>query len=393
MERIVSAGQVTTVSGNKPKKGKAMKTMLNETLGLESQNIIGGGKYMQKYIMIMMAGMLLASSGTVFAAPGGVLPDGQGTNQVYGDVNGRDQTLRNIKTANVDGSGVTNINAANIAPGTVLTAIDGSAITNLASGGITSLDASKLVPGSTASAINGTAITNIPIAGVDGLVTAIGSLNNATNVLNIRAGDLESATGTLHTAVGNLNDATNALNSNKLSLSGGTMTGSLNLGGTTVSNGTFNGTFIGDGSGLANVTADLMDTNTVTMGMLNTEVKGEFIGTNAASQAKAGLLTLNGGVTVAGNAVFTPSTLQSIATGASIAATSAVVQVVGNGAAVTATIDAGTAEGQTLLIRGTSDVNSVTLTNTVPTFMLGTNDVMALTWNGSVWVEQYRRDN
>jgi hypothetical protein len=120
----------------------------------------------------------------------------------------------------------------------------------------------------------------------------------------------------------------------------------------------------------------------------------DYISTNATPQSKAGLLTLNGGVTAGAKVSFTPSAFQAIATGAAIASDAAIVTVAGDGGATTATIADGTVEGQLLTIRGTSDANTVQLTNSViPPFMLGTNDVIAFSWVSGVWVEQYRRDN
>jgi hypothetical protein len=120
----------------------------------------------------------------------------------------------------------------------------------------------------------------------------------------------------------------------------------------------------------------------------------DFLSTNATAQSKAGLLTLNGGLVVSNTLTLIPSAVQTIATGGTIAADAASVQVVGDAGAVTASFADGTTAGQILAIRGTSDANSVTLTNApvVPTFKLGVGDVIQFTW-GTAWTEDFRRDN
>ena len=120
----------------------------------------------------------------------------------------------------------------------------------------------------------------------------------------------------------------------------------------------------------------------------------DFLSTNATAQSKAGLLTLNGGLVVSNTLTLIPSAVQTIAEGATIAADAASVQVVGDAGAVTASFADGTTAGQILAIRGTSDANSVTLTNApvVPTFKLGVGDVIQFTW-GTAWTEDFRRDN
>jgi hypothetical protein len=117
--------------------------------------------------------------------------------------------------------------------------------------------------------------------------------------------------------------------------------------------------------------------------------------TNATPQNKAGLLTLDGGLVVGGEFTLKLGDVDAIAEGGAVPADAANIKVAGDGVAVTATIATGTTEGQVLTIRGTSDANSVTLTNAavVPTFRLGLKDVISFTYDGSDWVEKYRRDN
>lgn len=267
-----------------------------KVLGLEKKVLKGGENRKMKIISkLCMVGLtMLISTGSVFAI-GGILSDGNGTNHVYGTINGRNEILRNITLTDVDGAGVTNI----------------------PSGGIVSLDAAKLT----------------------GAIGAI-DLGSGTNVPGA------NITGTVPAA---------RLGANLEKLAGN------------------------DGGSLTNVTA---------------AAPADMLSTNDTAQSKAGLLTLNGGVTVGGNAVFTPSSVQSIAMDAAVAANAAIVQVASTGGVVTATMANGTTVGQVLKVLGTSDTDTVTLTNAavVPTFKLGANDAIQFVWNGA-WVEEYRRDN
>jgi len=267
-------------------------------------------------MLAVMAGLMLVGASAVFAV-GGVVPDGQGTNWSYGNVYGQGSySLRNFSTFEIDGAGITNIvsdgivslDAAKLQAGTVMPAVDGSAITNLPAA--TSMDAANLIVGSTASAIDGNAITNL-------------------NASNLAAGGVLPAL---------------------------------------------------DGSALTNVTAN---------------APGDMLSTNDVAQEKAGKLTLNGGLEVGGLLTLKLGDVKTIASDAAVAADAANVKVVGDAAPVTATIADGATEGQVLTIRGTSDTDTVTLTNSavVPTFKLGLRDVISFQWDGSQWVEVYRRDN
>lgn len=227
----------------------------------------------------VMAAVLAAAAGVCMGA-GGVLPDGQGTNWSYGDIYGQGTYyLRNLMTAGVDGGGITNINAANVAAGSVASAFDGGAITNLTGGNIVGNIAYE-------------AITN--------------ALDNYTPA-------------------------------------------------------------IGD----------------------------EVLKTNDTPQAKAGLLTLNGGAAIGGTVTLTPSATQTLATDANVEANASLVAVVGDGGAVTCGMSDGTTAGQLLTIRGTHADNTVTLTNSavLPQFRLGLNDLIGFIWTGTEWAEQWRRDN
>jgi hypothetical protein len=117
--------------------------------------------------------------------------------------------------------------------------------------------------------------------------------------------------------------------------------------------------------------------------------------TNDSAQVKAGKLTLNGGLEVGGLMTLKLGDIETIAVGGAVPASAATVKVVGDSAPVTATIADGATEGQVLTIRGTDDTDTVKLTNAavVPTFLLGLRDVISFTWDGSAWVEVYRRDN
>jgi hypothetical protein len=291
---------------------------------------------MKLFKIVAITVTVIISASSAFAV-GGILSDGQGTNWSYGNIYGQGlYSLIDFATVNVNGSGITNIpsagivslNANKLEAGTILPAVDGSAVTNvnaseLKSGTIpnariSNLPASSLAAGTVASAIDGSFITNLASDGITSL--------DASKLI---AGSTASAI---------------------------------------------------NGVNITNVTA---------------AAPGDMLSTNSSAQSKAGLLTLNGGATIAGNVIYTPSAVQAIATGAAIAANAAVVKVVGDGGAVTATIADGTTEGQVLKIIGTDAVNTVNLTNAavVPNFMLGTNDVIQFQWSGSVWNEDYRRDN
>lgn len=319
--------------------------------------------------------VMLASVGAVFGA-GGVLPDGQGTNHVYGVINGRNQILRDITLTDVNGSGITNIPSGGIVsldaakltgaigaidlgsgtnvPGANITGTvpaarlganleklagnDAGSLTNIVSGGIVSLDAAKLQAGTVMPAVDGSAITNLPAA-------------TSMDAANLIAGSVASA------------------------IDGGAIT---NLGAANLAAGGVLPAL--DGGALTNVTA---------------AAPGDMLSTNATAQAKAGLLTLNGGATIAAKLTLTPSATQTLATNANVVANAAIVAVVGDGGAVTCGMGDGTAAGQMLTIRGTHADNTVTLTNAavVPTFKLAENDVISFVWNGVSWVELVRRDN
>ncbi|MFA7333525.1 MAG: hypothetical protein WC130_04435 [Kiritimatiellia bacterium] len=154
-----------------------------------------------------------------------------------------------------------------------------------------------------------------------------------------------------------------------------------------------------DGAGVTNVAwTNLVGTPTSLAGYGITDAvpsTAEFISTNSTPQSKAGLLTLNGGATVGAQFTLVPSALQTLTNGANVAANAALVAVEGDSGAVTCGMADGAAAGQLLTIRGNNEANKVTLTNAavVPTFALGTNDLISFMWAGAAWIEQYRRDN
>jgi len=254
--------------------------------------------------LVAVVGIVLAAASSAFAI-GGVLPNGSGTNVVYGELYGQGiYYLQDFKTFQIDGAG----------------------------------------------------ITNIPVAGVVGAVAT-----NDAPYLSI----LQSMTNFTPVASSSnylvYDPATRSLS--------GCVT---NIGG-----------------------PDVWSTaSNAVWSAINSKID-----TNATPQSKAGKLTLNGGLTVEGLMSLGPSAVQTIAAGAAIASDAANVKVAGDGGAVTATIADGTLDGQVLTIRGTSDANSVTLTNAVvvPTFKLGLNDVISFTFVKDTvatnWVEVYRRDN
>lgn len=89
------------------------------------------------------------------------------------------------------------------------------------------------------------------------------------------------------------------------------------------------------------------------------------VGATTPSSVVATTLSTSGNRTEAGRLIQTPSTIQSLLAASAISADAAKIRVVGNGAARTLTstpsISAGTADGQRLLIKGTSASLTITL--------------------------------
>jgi len=304
---------------------------------------------MKKQLSFIAAiAFIIGSVSSVFAA-GGVLPDGLGTNWSYGDLYGQGvYYLRNWQTEAVDGAGVTNIDAANIASGGTLPALDAGALTNI--------DAANIASGSTLPALDAGALTNVPGLAAGSTMEAV----DGAAITNLTADNIAPG-GTITAidggAITNIDAANIAAGSTLPAVDGAAVT---NIG------------FAG----------------------LDEDIVGQFLTTNDTSQSKAGALTLNGTATMSSNVVFAPSAVQTIATDDTIAANGAVVQVVSDGGAVTATFADGTTDGQVLKIIGTSDTDTVRLTNApvVPIFTLGDKDVIQFFWN-SAWLEDFRRDN
>jgi hypothetical protein len=98
--------------------------------------------------------------------------------------------------------------------------------------------------------------------------------------------------------------------------------------------------------------------------------------------------------------IETPSSVQSISASGTIPAVNSTVKLVSAGGEVTAGgIAAGTA-GQTILLIGTSNTNTVTIADSGTialdsdiSFTLGAGDTMRLTYDGTVWYEVSRSDN
>ena len=144
---------------------------------------------------------------------GPILGDpGAGDKAIFGDVT--------VNTIAGDGSGLTALDAANIAAGSVMSAVDGSAITNLSLGigsvvqaysanlsklalndggsltnlpAATSMSAANLIAGTVASAIDGSAITNLSL-GIGSVVQAYSAnldklaLNDGGSLTNLQIG-------------------------------------------------------------------------------------------------------------------------------------------------------------------------------------------------------------
>lgn len=88
--------------------------------------------------------------------------------------------------------------------------------------------------------------------------------------------------------------------------------------------------------------------------------------------------------------------LQTLAAGTTILPSSRAVPVVGSGGAVTITADPSIADGyqgQLLILEGTDNTNTVTLTDGLGmqlgagTRVLGANDTLTLMFNGTDWLE------
>lgn len=98
----------------------------------------------------------------------------------------------------VDGSGITNMSAAQLAAGTVLLAVDGSAITNISAaqlragttlgavdgGSITNLSAAQLRAGTVLLAVDGSAITNLTAANLTTAGTKVSGVFTNTSTLS-----------------------------------------------------------------------------------------------------------------------------------------------------------------------------------------------------------------
>ena len=111
-------------------------------------------------------------------------------------------------------------------------------------------------------------------------------------------------------------------------------------------------------------------------------------------------------VTTNGVTIYTPSADQARANDSTITVANTIVRVVGDGAAVVLdtnpAIADGTADGQLLILQGTSDANTVQIADAVNTALsggvamtLGQNDTLTLIWDSgeSLWLEQSRSDN
>ena len=328
---------------------------------------------MKRIKMLVVCGLIMVGCFSVYGA-GGVLPDGQGTNWSYGQLYGQGTYyLRDWATTNIDGSGITNISVTSIV------GLEDS--TNALNTRVIALEG----------ATNDLAIRAVALEGAtNALEVRVTAVEGATNDLAVRVLATEGATNDLAIRAVALEGATNNLQATKLDLAGGTMTGDINLGGQSITNGYFEG----DGGGLTNVSATVA-ADSVTVAMLKDDVKAYFITTNDTDQSKAGKLTLNGGLEVGGLMTLKLGAVETIAEGAAVPATAANIKVIGDSAPVTATVADGATEGQVLTIRGTDDTDAVTLTNdaVLPNFRLGLRDVISFTWDGSQWVEVFRRDN
>lgn len=325
-----------------------------KVFGMKEVKVKGGEIEMKNIIKLCAIGLIAVCANSAFAV-GGVLPDGQGTNQNYGVLNGRGAIIRNFETSEINGTGITNI----------------------PSGGIVSLDAAKLT--GAIGAIDLGSGTNVPGANITGTVPAarLGANleklagNDAGSLTNVvDAGIVGMAASKLTGALGAI-DAGAATNLNATELRSGTVADARLSSALQALAGN-------NGGALTNVTA---------------AAPGDMLSTNATPQSKAGLLTLNGGATIAGELVLMPSNQQTLTNTAVIAANAANIKVIGDGVAVECTLAAGTTEGQVLTVRGMSDTFTVTLTDVVPTFRLGIKDVISFTYDGAAWVEAYRRDN
>ena len=133
-------------------------------------------------------------------------------------------------------------------------------------------------------------------------------------------------------------------------------------------------------------------------------INGTTVGVGTPSTGAFTTLSHSGTLTQVGRTVQTPSTLQSLLAASTITADATKIRVVGNGGAVvlvsTPSILAGTADGQRVLIKGTSAANTVTLTDeaglpgstlqlSAATRALALNSQIELSWDSttSMWCE------
>lgn len=119
-----------------------------------------------------------------------------------------------------------------------------------------------------------------------------------------------------------------------------------------------------------------------------------------------GTLDVSGETVLAGTLVGTPSADQSLANDAAIAVNAVNLRVIGDGGAVVLDTDPaisdGSADGQRVLIQGTSDANTVQIADACNTGLsggqamtLGQGDTIELIWDSgdSLWYEISRSNN
>ena len=157
--------------------------------------------------------------------------------------------------------------------------------------------------------------------------------------------------------------------------------------------------------GLGDMAVQAASAVAITGGALNGTLGGTTpAAANVTAFGATGVSSFSGAVTFTSQIFTTPSTLQSLFAGTTIAPNAPKIRVVGNGAPIlmgsTPTITPGTADGQLLIVQGTNNANTVELQDDATLLgsqlhlgatsrVLGKGDSLLLSWDATdaLWNE------